>query len=494
MIEEITRYLGYFLHHVLTNKANIFVLFIYFVIFYLIAYAYDALRQYNEIRNNWDKYKCQPHILPIAGAFMEGSFFDGTGRNFMDCVNADINIFFFDFFKPFSQAIAGIAKIVSALSIALQNMREQLAAVRKLFDDIIAGVFDKVQNSAVALQFYQHKFRNLLKKQFATFKLLQFFVKGLIYTLTSFIDGPIPVFLMYMIVFGILTVIMIGICIICPLGIPFVSWISCWICGLCFSGDSQILVDENSHKPISEIQVGDVIYPNQRVTGKMSFDMEVPVRVYRIGDAWLTGSHLYYDPETKRPIRVEDYVMRSGHLTEFRTVEKVFCISTETNRVYGYNEASGIAEEFGDYYETRDAETWRRWTASVMRSLNGDGSASPTVTSCATVPSGFVEPLFKDAVDITGRTAHIVPRKCIRKYKDILCTTSSIVYDDSTNRWRYVSELEEAVAIYSDSDELVTVYNYVSKSGILTVGGIRYRDFTDTSDKSVYDEYHATSL
>jgi len=28
----------------------------------------------------------------------------------------------------------------------------------------------------------------------------------------------------------------------------------------------------------------------------------------------------------------------------------------------------------------------------------------------------------------------------------------------------------------------------------LTVGGIRYRDFTDTSDKSVYDEYHATSL
>jgi len=307
MIEEVTRYLGYFLHHILTNKANILALLVYFIIFYVIAFGYDAMRRYDEIRQNWDKHKCEPHILPIAGAFMEGDFFDKTGTNFVECVNADINNIFFDLFKPFMLGIAGIMQIVKALTQTLQKMREQLAVVRKMFDNIIAGVFTRLENSTRALQFYQHKFRNLLKKQFATFKLLQFFMKSLMYTFMSFLDGPIPVFLLYMAIFGFFTVIMLIICLICPLGIPIVSWISCWICAICFSEDSLIRTSEDTYRPISELCVGDAVYPNQRVTGKMEFACPTPATVYRIGGAWLTGSHLYFGVG---PLRVDVYVKR----------------------------------------------------------------------------------------------------------------------------------------------------------------------------------------
>ena len=125
-----------------------------------------------------------------------------------------------------------------------------------------------------------------------------------------------------------------------------------------------------------------------------------------------------------------------------------------------------------------------------MHSLNGgDVSYDDADSVVDIVPSGFVEPL---SIEHSAYTTHLVCRKHIRRYRGVLCTTSSIVYDESVCRWRYVSELEDATAVWED-DELVTVYNYVIKGGVLKVGDVEYRDFMETSDTRVYDEYHSAA-
>ena len=52
----------------------------------------------SEIRNNWDKYKCNPGIMPFAHVFGHD-----TGKNFNECIKSSQANFMNSFLEQFIQ-------------------------------------------------------------------------------------------------------------------------------------------------------------------------------------------------------------------------------------------------------------------------------------------------------------------------------------------------------------------------------------------------------
>ena len=74
--------------------------------FFLMSYFY-ILHFKHPIKNEWDKNKCKPHVLPFAGLLFEPknmSSFDFTKKNFSFCTNKLLN----DTIKSFVDVIYSI--------------------------------------------------------------------------------------------------------------------------------------------------------------------------------------------------------------------------------------------------------------------------------------------------------------------------------------------------------------------------------------------------
>ena len=81
----------------------------------------------SEIRNNWDKYKCNPGIMPFAHVFGHD-----TGKNFNECIKSSQANFMNSFLEPIYTGLGFFAETGSVFT--------------EVFEDL--KIFGNTQNSA----------------------------------------------------------------------------------------------------------------------------------------------------------------------------------------------------------------------------------------------------------------------------------------------------------------------------------------------------------
>jgi hypothetical protein len=313
-----------------------------------------------------------------------------------------------------------------------------------------------------------------MKKQFAMFQLIYYYLQTMRATFDSFINGPLPITLLFLSIFGILLIFVISMCMMCPI-FPL-SFFACPICALCFTPYSLVRLDDGSHKPISDIRVGDVIYPSQRVLGRMDFQLSRAQMVYGLDKAFVSGSHLYYHPNKLHPIRVSECASYS----DITTSRELISLWTEKNTIYSGNDL------FADYYEVSHPELDAEWNRRILQSLNRNLDIIKKPFN--NYVSGFIT--RQNAPNITGNIVQTITDDVkLYNYNGVVCSGNNIVWEE--NEWKRVADSSEAIPFIGEHAGYL--YHYTTEIGTLRVGNHFFRDFMETDNQSVYDWWNEES-
>jgi hypothetical protein len=470
---NIIDYFTTFLKHLYNNKGSILIIIIYIIIFISVLKFREIRDKREEIINNWPEYKCRPYIIPIAGHFKGNNFFKYTFENFNECNSFIFKNFFNILIEPVRYTINIIKNIIYDLFKSVNKLREMAKVIRTLFSQLIGQVFEKLTVSVSTAQFYSEKLRNLIKKQYAIFQMIYFYLETLRMTFDGFLNGPMPIFLLFMMIFGLLTAFFIAICLLCP--IPFVGIFACPICAFCFREDTLIKIDNDTEKEIKDINLNDIIFPNQKVLGKINLKFNLPVNLYNICNTWVSESHLCY---------VDNVAFRVSELnpTQRCKVSNIVSLVTETHKIYSHNNI------FGDYCEIENHEIDILWNTKILIDLNPDLEIAINDNYSA-YPTGFL--LKPDENKNTmGYVEHLINENnvILYNYNDIICSGNNLVFEN--NRWVRVSDTNATKYIGNHNNIL---YHIIDIDGIIQFNNYRFRDFLETHNFEIYDWFHYKS-
>jgi len=474
---ELKNYIILLYQHLRSNKWSIFQLTVFAIIFYFLYNLTRIQESIKDIKDNWAVYKTNPLFLPISGFFMEGNVIKNTYKNFQDFIFMNSKNAFYILIRPIQYIFTIITRALSEIVQSINNLRKMSRVIRELFQQLIGNVFEQLTRSVSTLQFYNEKFRNLMKKQYAVFQIIYYYLETLRATFSSMFNGPLPVMLLFLSMFGALSIFIISMCLLCP--IPFVGLFTCPICAACFDGDTLIDTDTDPIK-IKDVRLGDNVYPNQTVLGFFEFEQQTPWTTYKLGGAHVTDTHIFYNDDGF-PQRVADI----ANQLEKKDVSKVYCISTSTNLLY-----SG-GQQFSDYYEIASEKLDQAWNDAVMKSLNGPHHEEP-VQGYTSYPTGFLMETVSKPDNTTGFSTHLIHENGIElfDYNGIICSGNNIVFENEM--WKRVRNCPTAKPF--EVAHTNRVVHWTTVTGTMEIQGFTFRDCMDTSSQEVYDWWDKASI
>ena len=477
MLNELFHYIGRFIQIVyskfLTEKQSLFTILIYLIVFFCVFMATKLYYTSDEIKKNWDQYKCRPYILPIAGLFKGENFFQFTRENFTNCYWLITKEYFYILIKPIKFAFDTITRILGDAANSLNQLRNMARLIRELFQSMIADVFEKIQTNVSAVQFYSEKFRNLMKKQHAIFQMIYYYLETIRLTFDSFINGPTPILLMFLMIFGLLTIFIISMCLLCP--IPFVGIFACPICFMCFDPTQtiDILFDKSvTKKEICKVELGDIIAEgHSKVISTFHFGLEEYVPLYQYNNIRLSASHIIY----KDGIAVR--AINCNETTICGFTKKLVCLGTSDNKIRIDNNI------LSDYNEIDTPELSIELNNRILSILND----KPTYCDdFVNYPSGFVEIILNKETDTIITHLIIDNNVKLYNYNGIICSGNNIIYENGL----WIRVYQSSVSIQIENHIYDKIYNTVNKEGVITINGYTFRDFMETDNSDIHNWLH----
>ena len=338
-----------------------------FTIIFLLIICYLIVTHFRTyIINNWSYYRNNPFIVPFAGFLRK----DGEKKGFMEYTKHNFKSwhwtltkgFFGNLIKPIQYILKIITSVIQGFTETLNIFRKQAKVIRKMFANIVQSTANKMSNSYNAIQFYQAKLMDLMKRQKAMFQLILYFTDSMKMTLSSLINGPVMGLVQFFPAFGIALLIIIAICIICATQIPFVSWVACPICLICFGLDTPITLENGTIIPIINITLNDQVSVGGQVISTMKFYIgNSKSNIYKYKGITVSGSHLTF--HKGKPTRIED--IPDATLVN-KNPDYLYCINTENNRLL----INGL--EYCDFHECSDTATNQIAMSLVIQALNNE--------------------------------------------------------------------------------------------------------------------------
>ena len=472
MLNELIGFIHLIYSKIAQEKQSFLTIIVYFIIFFMVFLATKAYYTKDEIINNWEKYKCQPYIIPIAGLFKGDNFANFTRENFTNCYWETSKKYFSILIKPIKYMYDSVTKILGNASNTLNQLRNMAKFIREVFQKTIANVFEQIQTNVSAIQFYSEKFRNLMKKQHAVFQMIYYYLETIRLTFDSFVNGPTPLLLIFLMIFGLLTVFIISMCLLCP--IPFVGIFACPICFMCFDPNQNIQIYELD-KPISinicNVKISDIIYQGSKVISTFHFILDEFAPLYNYNDIKMSASHIIF----KDNIAVRAADCKESKICGF--TKKLVCLGTTDNKINIFNNI------LSDYNEIDTHELSIELNNRILSFLN---NKSIHYNDFISYPTGFV--YLSLNTDSDSVITHLVKDNNIQiyNYNGILCSGNNIVYEN--NVWIRVYQSLDALIL--DNNDYTYIYNTLTKNGIIEINGFKFRDFSDCNSNDINNWLH----
>ena len=201
------------------------ILILYLVIYYLFLKKYII----GYISDNWNYFKDKPYILPFSGLIRGNVDNNPKTKGTISRTIHNINLYFRKVFssfikmftKPFIWFLKLVSKVIGNLKNTIDKFRNMATVIRKLFKQTVESTAKRIANSYAAVVYFQEKFKLILRKQAAMFSVFKQYAQSMKFLLYSFSNGPIPRIINFLMYYATLMIVMLIICVLCILDIPF---------------------------------------------------------------------------------------------------------------------------------------------------------------------------------------------------------------------------------------------------------------------------------
>jgi hypothetical protein len=290
------------------------------VLFLLISYCYIMINA-QPIIDDWANQRCKPGIIPFAGILMhpEGmSTSEYTKQNFNYCTQNILSSISGIAVEPLTFTTNMLQNAANQITNDLQSVRAMFDKVRTMFVDVSKEIMGRLMNIMIPLQQIIISFKDLIGKIQGTMTASLFTMLGSYYTLKSLLGAVAQFIVTILITLAIMiaafwivpitwgaaissTAIFVAIAIPMAVILAFMVDVLKVQTNLkipkvkCFDKNTLIKMNNGEKKKIIDIEVGDILENNNKVTAtfKVATEGSNMLRLCREGnDIIVSDSHL----------------------------------------------------------------------------------------------------------------------------------------------------------------------------------------------------------
>lgn len=429
----------------------------------VIGWIIAEMANWNEIHNNWDKYKCNPAITPFAKFY--GYDLDETMKF---CVGEAVKQNAPGVIVPLYQGIDKIAQTVEGVYGKAAAIQGGVTKLLGGFESFLMNFANSFRLIGTRIRISLVKIRDIFDKVFSMF--------------TSFAMAGI-------------TAITFGENLMCNPLVTFIATIAgVEIC--CFAPDTFIPMQNGSRVFIRNIKVGDILQDGSTVTSTFVFDGAKTDMVY------LRGVHVSSNHSLIGPGGV--FIEAGDHPLAVKApcLTRLYCLSTTSNRIPVLTADRLETLLFTDYEESCEPAVVREAQAAAEKALNGHTSAryipdfSLGIDPNATLemrhgnkPLSIVTigDILKDGAKVIGTVTEAC-NTCVRTPSGLIVSAAQLVYNGS---WIRAGRLYKPCKgsfilkhVFTDSNQPITIKHKTET--ILT------RDYMEVHVREIqspYDDY-----
>lgn len=324
-------------------------------LFVFLGCSYFSLMLKSEtIKSNWAKERCNPTVLPFAGAINAPngeSKFNYTKDNFTYCVQEQVSQFSRVLLHPIETLAKTLANLYSSIGGSINKMREMIARLRKNISVIAQTIYKKLMNVTEPLIHITVTVLDMMRKaqgvltagintMIASYMTLQSLLGSmveLIIKILLIMLGVIIALWATPITWGaaastsaVFTAIAIPLAIIAAILAKVMNVQTSKIPKLkCFDGDTLFPLANGTQKPIRELELGDVLLHSGQVVSKMRLST-TGVQMYCFRGIQISGTHMvHYKDKWIRVALHPEAVLVARYDNPY-----IYCINTSTKRIY----------------------------------------------------------------------------------------------------------------------------------------------------------------
>jgi hypothetical protein len=427
----------------------------------IIGWIILEMANWNEIHNNWDKYKCTPSITPFAKFY--GYELEET-MNF--CIGEAVKKNAPGVIVPLYKGIDAIAHTVDGVYTTAQTIEGGVKKLLKGFESFLVNFANSFRLIGTRIRISMVKIRDIFDKVLAIF--MSFAMAGV-------------------------TAITFGSNLMCNPLVTFIGTIA-GVDVCCFAPDTVIPLQDGLKVFIRSIRIGDILQDGSTVTSTFVFD-GARTKMVSIRGITVSSNHSLIGPGGV-------FVEAGDHplAQDAPCLSLIYCLSTTSNRIPVLSGDRLETLVFTDYEETSEPAVVREAQAAAEKALNGprftgtyipDFSLGLDPTAQIEVRNGFKhlsmipigEPLK------TGKVIGIVTESCttcVRTPSGLILSAAQLVYHE--RRWVRAAQIYRPIKgtyvlnhLFTDSNQPITVKH----NGIIS----QVRDYMEVHVKEIQSPY-----
>jgi hypothetical protein len=283
------------------------------------------------IKDDWVNQRCKPSVIPFAGLINtpEGtSATDFTKDNFDYCTQNIVKDVTGNAVQPLTFATTMLNQLFDGIKQSINGIREMFNKVRVSLQAVAQEIMGRIINVTIPLQQIIIGLKDILSKVQGTMTAGLFTLLGSYYTLKSLMGAIAQLIVTILIGLAAMiaalwavpftwgaaaanTAIFLAISVPMALILSFMTNVLKVQTNLkipkikCFDKNTLLKMNDGSEKTILEIQVGDILFNNNKVTGKVKVETKGS-EMYNLHDVIVSDSHIvkYKDnwmPVSKHP-------------------------------------------------------------------------------------------------------------------------------------------------------------------------------------------------
>jgi hypothetical protein len=131
--------------------------------------------------NNWEKYRCNPLIIPFA------SYFGHDSEDTMQqCLHKNFKSSSPHLFNPFLNTLNSMASTFESAGFVMGNLNTMVDGVSNMFQNSFSSILDRLNDVGSATQYLMIKLKTILERLAATVLLI-------IYSLYTVLQGLLAI-------------------------------------------------------------------------------------------------------------------------------------------------------------------------------------------------------------------------------------------------------------------------------------------------------------
>lgn len=344
--------------------------FIIITIIVFLIYSYSVVMlNASKIKADWVNQRCNPKVIPFAGFINKPdgkSIVDYTGENFTYCIQDVLTKITGYAVQPFNYLIKFLTTIFDNIKNATNIIRNLFNSVRTKFTSIAEEVLSRILNTLIPLQRIFMALRDSFAKAQSVLTAGLYTSLGAYLTLQSLMGAIADLIIKILLA---LAALIIGLWII-PFTWPFAASMTLVFISIaiplaimvifmtdvlkvqtdgipgipsCLDKNTLIQMMDKSFKPIQDIEIGDILKNNNKVTSKIKVNAKGQ-QMFNLNNITVSGSHVvkYKD----KWIQVKDHP--ESKFIELYTEPYLYCLNT-TSKIIEINKT--IFTDWDEIYE-----------------------------------------------------------------------------------------------------------------------------------------------